>query len=34
VAREVCALVQYQKLTLQAAADEVIQKRWPLKAMA
>lgn len=27
IAREVCALVQYQKLPLQPAADEVIQKR-------
>lgn len=27
VARDVCALVQYKKMKLQAAADEVIQKR-------
>jgi beta-aspartyl-peptidase (threonine type) len=27
VAREICALVQYEGLTLQQAADEVIQKR-------
>jgi L-asparaginase / beta-aspartyl-peptidase len=27
VAREVCALVEYRKMRLQAAADEVIQKR-------
>ena len=27
VAREICALVEYKKMTLQAAADEVIQKR-------
>ena len=27
VAREICALVQYRGMTLQAAADEVIQKR-------
>jgi beta-aspartyl-peptidase (threonine type) len=27
VAREVCALVEHRKLTLQAAADEVIRKR-------
>lgn len=27
VAREICALVQYEGLSLQAAADEVIQKR-------
>jgi L-asparaginase / beta-aspartyl-peptidase len=27
VAREICALVEYQHMTLQAAADEVIQKR-------
>ena len=29
VAREICALVQYKGMTLQAAADEVIQKRMP-----
>ena len=29
VAREICALVQYRGMTLQAAADEVIQKRMP-----
>jgi beta-aspartyl-peptidase (threonine type) len=29
VAREICALVQYKSMTLQAAADEVIQKRMP-----
>ena len=27
VAREMCALVEYKKMTLQAAADEVVQKR-------
>ena len=27
VAREICALVQYQRMDLQSAADEVIQKR-------
>jgi len=27
VAREICALVEYQHMSLQAAADEVIQKR-------
>jgi L-asparaginase / beta-aspartyl-peptidase len=27
VAREVCALVEYRKMPLQAAVDEVIQKR-------
>jgi beta-aspartyl-peptidase (threonine type) len=29
VAREICALVQYKGMSLQAAADEVIQKRMP-----
>ena len=29
VARDVCALVQYKGMSLQAAADEVIQKRLP-----
>ena len=27
VAREICALVEYKGMTLQAAADEVIQKQ-------
>ena len=27
VAREICALVEYKKMKLQAAADEVIQKQ-------
>jgi L-asparaginase / beta-aspartyl-peptidase len=27
VAREICALVEYKKMSLQAAADEIIQKR-------
>jgi beta-aspartyl-peptidase (threonine type) len=27
VAREICALVQYKNMSMQAAADEVIQKR-------